>query len=1458
MAREEPKPFNLKDLFIDAKLEVIVNGTTFDFLGRKLFSTQFFREGVGFGIINIDIEVNTSLQPLVVITFKDLYGLTVFGGQERAPKDASGKLLVSHDFSVIFDWPPPKFLFSFKGYLGDTVSWVLNLKRTSTSFNSSDGSYELKCEFVPNQWGIFADIPMLFLLAAKSLRRDRIGKKGNLTKEDLKYITSVFDLIKIGKQVEIKTQETTKEFDELINQLGSLKSNIATSLSDSRVLKFGSQLTGVVNNIEVKGFKTISIPQLNSLDSSVNSEEKLNLKISNSASLSALNAYLLLKLKFDNNYPYETGKNSKIKGQEVAYSPSILSTLDSEKNQVIEEINANIRLVEDEIKRRVYSSSKSKLEKITIGKIFSQLGKDAAFIIGSILEAGLKGFKKNETNRRAFDDKLIGEAFPLVIINGEELPATKINFEPANLGVDEYEMKFVRNFINAISEGIARDLLRDDNQNLSDDSTLKSRINNIEMTKGNPYKPFYKDIATNILVRGGIAGFVTRSNDPNRPGDYGNRLTIDNDGVQEIQELSEADMKNISEGLLNQISDIDMLLLKRFCKFFIKFYEPNGKKLRKKNENGDLVEGDEILDSKGPGYYAEYEVEIQEGESPLKFSQLFRELRAPESIQVINQISGEDSGGLESIATMQALEFISLRNYTAKKIINNGIAYTTPISTRDKYWFVVFEGEDNRIAQEANSSISDIEYKNEEKDDPVDFIRPEMPLGYIPINSTLDSEKKELGRVTILKKRVNDLPLDNGLFSTTGSLLVGDNIFEGRGLVVDYSKLKRPLPSFFDKDISSGYDNYLWNKSIYENREDAINDGKLPGEYVVAGDFGYTIFANFDKDNSGDPGNVFQMFSEDYRSRNQRVFIRKACEVLLRKISNIEEKKNQIIGAVLGKAAEQETGLYKQMHTLFHQWQSLAYNKNEGDIGEDDLVNRLEEVYGGSHNDMVKESDTNGLPDGAFIYEFPLQRISGVNEKKGVIKVRDSIINLEPLYKINGETSVLNIIQQVCTKNNFLFVPIPGRASYLNVKDLYSPKPYVEPIDIRNFFHVLFTPTPESRTKTRNSDGKLITLSENHKNYDTNSFVIQYGHPDNQIVSNIQVDTDENKNTAESIVNLQRLVDNENQNKVVTTDCSTLPVLQGRSYKVSLDMLGNAQVYPMQFFFLENSPLFGGLYQVMSVKHSITPNNMKTSVSGIRMRFADSYGAVYPVTLQTFKDLGDLEKPQPFTKDEKQKIRDYEQTNSVVGGVVDNVVGGVVDFFGGVVSNISGDPAIVINPKKIGSKDAIETPVFKKTGINLRKGSEKDVLRLYNKGDLIIVGDATIDSKHFSPTMESAILLDGKYYLERKAGIQFLAWMKEMKEKNINPLVTSALRFGLNTGAGPHGYGIAVDFNQLYQAVHGSKDPIVNLSARVNYKLYRQMAEIGVKYGWYNPWRLSDTAGKVDEIWHFEYWGPAD
>jgi hypothetical protein len=581
-APENPQPddFRMKDLFIDVRLEACVNGSTFDFLGKKLFSAEFFREGLGFGITSIDVEINTSLQPIVTIVFKDLYGGTIFGGQDRNP-DESGQ---SIDYSVIFNWPPPKFLFAFKGYLGKPTTWLLNLKRTSTSFNSSDGSYDLKCEFVPNQWGFFADMPFLYLLAAKRLRKDRLGG----TEADTETVTSVFDLIKIGKQVEIKTQDTTKEFDDLVKQLGSMKSNIGRAMVVSDSVEMGNTILGIASNQPVTGWVPIKVPSEEDLEKTIGDRITIEQMLGQPSSLNAVNAYLLLSLGWTISKKSQDGFK-RFGNQDGAQIPSTWPAflkdyrdtgsdarlrIDAAKQEVLNMIQGNLDLIDDEIKRRVFATSEKKLEKITISEIFSQLAKDAAFVMGSILDAGLDGYRGEEARKNRRDElseKIIGQSFPLVLgEDGEELPATKENLGE-DIGVDTHEMKFVDNFINAVSEGIAKDLLSNNPQSGEEDSKLKQRINNMEMSSGNPYKSYYTNIATNILVRGGIVGYMTRSNDPNLPGDYG-LLVWDRDDIADIQELAKRDMQNVTENILKNLSDVDFLLLKRFCTFFVNFF----------------------------------------------------------------------------------------------------------------------------------------------------------------------------------------------------------------------------------------------------------------------------------------------------------------------------------------------------------------------------------------------------------------------------------------------------------------------------------------------------------------------------------------------------------------------------------------------------------------------------------------------------------------------------------------------------------------------------------------------------------------------------------------------------------------------------------------------------------------------------------------------------------------------
>jgi LAS superfamily LD-carboxypeptidase LdcB len=78
-------------------------------------------------------------------------------------------------------------------------------------------------------------------------------------------------------------------------------------------------------------------------------------------------------------------------------------------------------------------------------------------------------------------------------------------------------------------------------------------------------------------------------------------------------------------------------------------------------------------------------------------------------------------------------------------------------------------------------------------------------------------------------------------------------------------------------------------------------------------------------------------------------------------------------------------------------------------------------------------------------------------------------------------------------------------------------------------------------------------------------------------------------------------------------------------------------------------------------------------------------------------------------------------------------------------------------------------------------------------------------------------------------------------------------------GTSKHGWGTALDispFNQMAKYVDGRKStPAGNLDGRKT-QFYFKVGTVMAKHGWYNPWAIADGEGSVDELWHWEYWGP--
>ena len=124
---------------------------------------------------------------------------------------------------------------------------------------------------------------------------------------------------------------------------------------------------------------------------------------------------------------------------------------------------------------------------------------------------------------------------------------------------------------------------------------------------------------------------------------------------------------------------------------------------------------------------------------------------------------------------------------------------------------------------------------------------------------------------------------------------------------------------------------------------------------------------------SDDMGLVFGPFLNSTSGRNHRASIKRMCNSILDNMNTVEQTRNQIISDVLGKATESRDTIYKQFHTLYHQWEALLFDDSKYDSGTDvvfpiipieRIVQTLEDRYGSKDaGDNSRHYSTNGKSD---------------------------------------------------------------------------------------------------------------------------------------------------------------------------------------------------------------------------------------------------------------------------------------------------------------------------------------------------------------------------------------------------------------------------------------------------------------------------------------------------------------
>lgn len=1153
----KPDELNL-DYYLEALPLVGARVERYDMTGKETYRIGAFTESQGFGITSIDIDIKPNLQPIININFKDLYGNLVFS------RDTDYK------FNSLFQSPYPRFVLYVKGYLGQQVGYNLQVKSIKTNFQPSDGSFEIKGEFIPNIFGFFNDIPYQYLFAVPKLKEYLKDVQAGITNN------SIIQIAQVGTEIQTSIRQVEDKYINVKNKL---------SLFDADPLQISLNYNDKKNNMSFEsifgdedlnggGFSAVTF-NIDFRAPSIATDD-FSLRLYGSAILASINSPTKIVYK-------DSTSSNEIR----RFVDSEQGRLQADRGRAI--ISGNLEIIQKVSTAKGFSSVKEfKVDTQTIYNVMTKLAGDCAYVLGYILEGALNGY--NSDASRESNQDLIGSFYPLVEKQfsanspafGQQTP-----FEQAKLEIGRSEL-----FVRALMEGInvAKQVIEERQKQDSppvDVPTTEPTINyipktitNLENLKENPYNDNIDSFIVNMIQRCGLmsCGYsgskVTKIPDTKNPGKYLPSLA-----------LVENEFTNMREIVLG-LRGTKAQQLKKFCVNINNNFFSNGEI---KATGANKLEDIKVLNADG---------RVDTGISNIKeyFASFFKKF--PRQNQK-DQFRGNDPNSLIS-------------NYT----YNNNILYYN--ANELKKLLSSTTQNSNNILQKISSKPQILTYVPN-SDLPIEVLDPKDR------KSSVDQFKSS--NIGGNGPRTPQFGAVTGVDQKVIQEYYAWYFFES-----DDAGQKIDLP---DTDTESIFINY---DKIYKGK-----DGELIVKYLKDPPANSTKTKKADKNDA-----VVRLFDQDTFQNpddwvvdlnNQlcRAYLKSLCGYLLDKgelnKTDAEKDKSKIITEGSGSipvttnqrpelsAAElqrikDETlqSVYVQFHHISHAWISVAIAQNTDNStlpsGTDiQLRNKLEEVY--------KSNNQNA--DYYMDFSFPV-----ISNKEKEFDVRGAIINTDSLLENNTETSTLNMMQNICSKNNFLLQPIPGGVTK-DLDGLFTPFPVMNYSLNKNSLSIIWSPTPENRLT--NNKNQPIYPEKGFKNMPALLDSIkpipcfQFGSPNNIILKSVKAGTDDNKITSESLNATSDIVNNTNSNKKKGFDCSMISVLQGRSYSISLDMIGNAQIYPTMHLVLDGLPIFTGLYLITDVQHKLTPNNMETSVGAIKMKYngKDKFVAIPPITKRTIE-----------------------------------------------------------------------------------------------------------------------------------------------------------------------------------------------------------------------------------------------
>lgn len=215
-------------------------------------NTKTEKQYEGFGIKEMKIITNSSFIPTVNIEFIDIRGMSFFNQGENSP------------YKILFDFPPPIFNLTIKGYYGKALTYQLHLVKYNSKFNSDTGNYHTNAEFVARTFAPLSDVlfkyvemfPLMSKNNAKLIDKSvRLSNPNSLTSNNNERPKNTYELLLKLKKLyngineRVKTSKDNKEF-ELAKEI---KEKCSTQLNSLNY--FSDRLNNIYQNKSIIAIK---------------------------------------------------------------------------------------------------------------------------------------------------------------------------------------------------------------------------------------------------------------------------------------------------------------------------------------------------------------------------------------------------------------------------------------------------------------------------------------------------------------------------------------------------------------------------------------------------------------------------------------------------------------------------------------------------------------------------------------------------------------------------------------------------------------------------------------------------------------------------------------------------------------------------------------------------------------------------------------------------------------------------------------------------------------------------------------------------------------------------------------------------------------------------------------------------------------------------------------------------